>query len=850
MRGFIFLTSIFFFITAAYGQSHGLQFSSHEVVPEKRTSLNLTPNEPFCLNNSGEISFQLNFRPDLEIYFGYIMRVVTSNKENIDLVYNQRLRNFNFVIGEAFSGVFEIDSAKLFGEWNDFSVRFNHKSKEVSFYLNNKFISKGKANFDKQPCYKVFFGTNNYESFQTVDIPPMNIRDIRIKEDGKEIAYYPLLESEGNISSDIKGKRSAAVKNPVWIKPRHQNWQQVHTFDTRGSASVAFDQQKEMLYFISTDTLYHLSLKNMQPGFVKLSKNRDTLPPGNQSVFDPFKNRLYNFYIDEQKVSTYNPESRSWDHNFSHEPLTVYWQANKFLSSVDSALYIFGGYGQLQYKNTVQRYHFPDNKWEIIQATGDSFMPRYLAGLGANSRSDTAFIIGGYGSSTGDQTINPKYNYDLMAFSVKDHSFHRIYHLKEPARPFCFANSLVIDEATNSFYGLTYPNDRFNSVLQLMRGSLSAPTYEFMGDSIPYSFYDVKSFADLYYSPAAKKLVAVTMYTAKNDITSIKVFTIDFPPNQLTNKPSPTANGKEIIYLLVGAVLLAATALTYFLIGKKRKSREVIPSTSLPQPEQPAVIPAPMLPEPEPQESLTENRLASSIFLFGQFEVFDKEGVDITNRFTPLIRELLLLILVYTFRDGRGISSEQLFDILWSDKSAKDAKNNYSVNIVKLKHILEKVGDCHFTKESGKWKLEVVNDSIKIDYQHYSALTAGKSSGNKVYIQELLSVVGRGAFLPTVHYEWLDDIKSTVSSQVIDILLKFLPTADPVKEAEFIARVANCVFFFDQLNEEALLYKCRALIVLGRHGIAKEAYMKFSKEYNENYGHPYQRSFADITQQP
>src|SRR5215210_3990302 len=114
------LLSILFFINAGFAQSHGLQFSSHEVVQEKRTSLNLTPTEAFCLRNTAEISFDLTFRPNLEIYFGYIIRVVTSNNQNIDVVYNQRQRNFNFVIGEAFSGLFNIDSAQLYGNWSRF----------------------------------------------------------------------------------------------------------------------------------------------------------------------------------------------------------------------------------------------------------------------------------------------------------------------------------------------------------------------------------------------------------------------------------------------------------------------------------------------------------------------------------------------------------------------------------------------------------------------------------------------------------------------------------------------------------------------------------------------------------
>jgi hypothetical protein len=850
MCGNIVLTlfSLLLLINTASGQSHGLQFLSHEVVQEKRTSLDLTPDQPLCLENDGEISFDMNFRPGHEIYFGYIVRIISSGNQNIDIVYNQRLEKFNFIIGEAFSGVFEIDSARLYGAWNSFAIRFNEKTSEAAFYLNNKFICKGKAKFSSSTCYRVCFGANHYEGFHTVDIPPMNVKDIRIKSSGKLQLHFPLQETEGNEAQDLVRKQLASVKNPTWIKPRHQNWQPLHSFQTVGAASVAFDSNQELLYIVADDSLYQLSVRDAGLTGIALSKKRDTLPPGNQSVFDERTNSLYNFYIDQQIVSRYDPATRSWDINFTPSLLTVYWHANKFLSAFDSSLYIIGGYGQLTYKNTVQRYHFPTRSWQTLQPKGEPFMPRYLAGLGVNVREDTAFIIGGYGSATGDQTINPKHNYDLMAFSLKDRAFHKIYRLKEPSTPLCFANNLIIDGASNEFYALTYPNDRFNSVLQLIKGSLKSPVYTLVGDSIPYSFYDIKSFADLYYAPVSKKLLAVTLYTEKNNITSVKVYTIDFPPNELLETPAAEdKTGKSWIYAAALTVLIAALA--SFLWYRKRTGDARNPNAKAQEAAKQELATSPVaLPVEITEPVFTKDQRSSAIFLFGQFEVFDKEGLEITNRFTPLIRELFLLIVIYTFKEGKGISSEQLYDLLWSDKPVKDARNNFSVNIVKLKHILEKVGDCQITKESGRWKIEILDNSMSIDFQKYVILTSAKPVINKPFILELLSVIGRGGFLPTVHYTWLDDIKSEIASRVIDLLLNFLQLPEEAREPELVVRVANCIFFFDQLNEEALVYKCRSLIVLGRHGIAKEAYLKFAKEYAENYGHPFERSFADITQ--
>lgn len=849
MGRFLLLVCFLFITGNTFCQSHGLRFSSHEVVPEKRTALNLTPQDPLCLKQAAEISFDLTFIPHLEIYFGYIVRLVTDNHQNIDIVYNQKLQRFNFVIGETVSGEFAIDSLQLYGQWNQFRITLDPKTKEAGCYLNNRFIAKGKANISFATCYRIFFGANDFTGFQITDIPPMNVRDIQITAGNAPLAYYRLSESSGNQSMDEVKNNRAVVRNPVWIKPRHQNWVPVAAIETQGTASVAFDKNTERLFIVSTDSLYEYSFKSGQLTGIRLAAGRDTLPPGNQSVFNAAGNALYNFNIDQREVSTFLPKANKWDINFTPGPLTIYWQANKFLSPVDSALYIIGGYGQLQYRNEVQRYHFPTREWEPVDVKGDFFMPRYLAALGTNSRGDTAFIMGGFGSKTGDQTINPKYTYDLMAWCVKTGSFKSIYHLKEPASQFCFSNSLVIDSATRDFYALIYPIDRFNSSLQLMKGSLQSPEYQLMGDTIPYAFHDIESFADLYYCPASKKLVAVTLFTNKQYISSVKVYTIDFPPNKLQVASAPVAAASRdwIWFLLAGGVVAAGVLVV---MGRKKRAGQLALKEEALRPVASDKIAGTAATAPQnntPGIPPAGAKDIAAVYLFGQLEIFDKEGNDITKLFTPLLKELFLLILIYTWKDGKGITSEKLYETLWSDKPVKDARNNFSVNVVKLKGILEKVGECHIGKESGKWKLDILHDAIKIDYQRYTELLADTTAITKAYIQELVHIVGRGPFLSAVHYNWLDDIKSDVSGKTIDILLKYTSTADLLAEAEFIIRVANCIFFFDQLNEEALAYKCKCLVLLGRHGMAKDAYLKFAKEYRENYGHDFEKPFAEIT---
>ena len=853
MRGLtcaILLLFIPFLNYSVSAQSYGLRFCSHEVEQEKRTSLNLSPSEALCFKNDAEISFDLVFAQRMEIYFGYVFRMITSDGQNIDLIYNQKFRNFNFIIGEAVSGTFTIDSAKLYNDWNHFSVRLNTGAHEVQVFVNGRFEGKSSAHIQPGVCLKLSFGTNSFEDFQTEDIPPMSIKDIRVLE-GNELKYYwPLSETTGTECYDSVQHRVAKVTNPLWLKPQHQNWALAGALQVDGSPSVAFDAAKDELYVIAEDSLYILSLDKGQITGRRYGDGKELLPAGNQAIINPSDGKLFNFFIDEKRVRSWDTLTQRWEGGFIPGPMTEFWQAGKFFSKADTALYIIGGYGQLTYKNLVQRYDLREKKWEVLKPGGDYLTPRYLFSVGVNAAGDTAFILGGYGSTTGNQMANPKYLYDLVAYSIKSRSFKVLYHLREPDRPFCFGNSLILDPDGDHYYTLIYSNDKFNSALQLINGSLRSPGYQLMGDAIPYSFYDIKSFADLYYSPLSKQLVAVTLYTNKENRTDVKIYTIAFPPNAIAAMaPVPVRSFRVWFWIL----LIPAACVVVLSMYRRRKKAPaealavpiaaVAPAASVSsvrsapmQPSVPDPVPPPV-PEPAPPDD------RSMIFFFGQFEAYSSGAQELTKQFTPLLKEMFLLIVIYTLRSGKGISSEKLYSILWKDKSNKDAQNNRSVNMVKLKGILDKLGTCGIVKEADKWVFHYAVDQIRIDLADFLALLH-ITQPNKQEIHQLLAIVHRGAFLADTAYPWLDDIQSEMSDKALDVL-----SAAAVRfsnDAEFLLEIAGGIFLFDPVNEEALKVKCKSLGLLGRHSMAKATFEKFAKEYYLMYGEEFQQTFHEV----
>jgi DNA-binding SARP family transcriptional activator len=835
-----FVILVSFLNYAGHSQSYGLQFASHEVVQEKRTGLNLSPAEPWCLREDAELSFDLLFAPRMETYFGYVFRIVTVDHQNIDLIYNQRLSTFNFIIGETVAGTFRIDSPRLYAQWSQVALHYAKKERQLQFFINHRLIGKSKAPFKGDPCFRIDFGTSSIEEFQTADIPPMSIRNIRLTENHRLRYYWPLSEASGEECRDSIENKPARVTNPIWIRSRHQNWELVNAFQVNGFPSVAFDPGKELLYLISADSLYSFSPAHPLLSGVRIAGPEQALPPGHQAIVNPADGQLYDGYIDQKTIRTWVAAENRWDRQYQEGPLTEFWHANKFLSPVDSSIYLIGGYGQLRYKNLIQRYSFTQKKWGVVQTKGDFLPPRYLGALGTNAAGDTAFLMGGYGSNTGDQMVNPKYYYDLLAYSVKDRRFKIRYHLKEPEKQFCFANSLIIDDTAQAYYALVFPNDRFNSTLQLIKGSLTSPDYQALGDTIPYSFYDVRSYADLYYSPTGKKLIAVTFYTNKENKTDVRIYTIAFPPNPVIAAVAVVPGSKPYwVYVLVFIVL---GVLVWKLLRRPKKAK---PAAVAAVPLQPApLVPAPVSPTPVAPLPVTPSVPTANIFFFGQFEVVDKSGNDLTKLFTPLLKELFLLIALYSLRSGKGISSEKLYSTLWRDKSSKDAQNNRSVNMVKLKAILDKLGTCAIVKEADKWVFQYHADEINIDLAKFMHLLQAPHLPDKAHVRQVLQIIHRGAFLTDTSYDWLDDIQSEISGKVLDALSEALTPYST--DSELLLEIAGGIFMFDPINEEALRVKCRSLSSLGRHSMAKAAFEKFTREYHQMYGEEFQQSFQEV----
>lgn len=822
----------------AFSQTYGLGFYSHEVSKDLRTELDLSPENYYSFENEFELSFNFNLRPNEQMYFGYLFRIISENDINLDLIFNYNDNSSNYytlIHGQKLIFKLNTDFGKLCNEWSELRLKVNLKNGQITFITPDSVLIADGIEFGEKAKIKILFGANDFGHFKTTDVPAMNIRDIKLWEKGKIIHYWPLDEQEGNFADDKLGKQAGIIRQPIWIRPEHCNWKNIYQTELEGNSQVTFDSENEEIILIGTNQIIRYSIKGKNAVVFTPQNLNANLLPGCQAFYSTQSHLLYSFNIDQPSISSFNFEKLIWTHNTQPGNVeTIFWHYNKFNRASDSSLYVFGGYGQHKYKNLVQQYKLQTEELKILETSGDNFNPRYLGALG--EMNDTIYILGGFGSTSGEQIYNPHNYYDLMAFSLKDHKFIKKYEYDSPLEDMAFANSMIIDPINKSYYVLAFPNFKYEGYLQLIKGSISSPDYKVMGGQIPYLFSDIKSFADLYYCRQSKNLVAVTILSDQGK-SKINIYSLAFPPNQqVDNSTLKKFQGTDVSLFII-LIMIGGSIIVFFIYRSKIKKKRNI------------------LPDNEITVNVAETRIPDfkgsvkpcSIQFFGEFQVFNESGKDITRKFTPLLKELFLLIWLNSVKNDIGISNEKLIEILWFDFSESSAHNNKAVNIAKLRAILSEIGNCELSQKTGYWKIDYNNKNLCNDYLEFLKIIKFQKELSEQQILNLLMITQKGAFLSDLNYDWLDEFKSAVSNEIINHLVNYATRLNIGQHPDFIIQLTDSIFYFDSVNEEAMVMKCKALISLGRHSFAHDTYNKFAREYKTLYGSDFEKSFTFIS---
>ena len=826
--------------------NYGLAFASHEVTKDNRTRLDLNPEKPYSINKDFTIGSDLAFQRLTNAY-GYILRVIANDSVNIDLMStpeHEEFRDLTLVINNKPTSLqFDFSDVELRAlQWTTISISFSFQLNQISLSWNGKTKSQDYP-LRGLKTFRFYYGVNNFGKFSTTDAPPVVIRDIVLSEDGKLLRKWPLQNHGIDEVYDSVENATATVKNPIWLIDRHTRWTHRKSFVTGRFPSAAFNSDSARIYVTDENTLYSYDLISEALETKKIKTGRPVYTDANQLLYITDRHLLVNYDILANKFQAFDFNTMSWSNTDStyHEP--NYWHSNKFYNALDSTLYHFGGYGHFTYHNTFSRYDDVNKKWESVKTSG-TIPPRYLAASGLRKSTNQILIFGGYGSLSGKQELSPQSFYDLYSFDLKTHRVEKIREFDAPqgSEDIAFSNSLIVNEADHCFYVLSFPKNKYEGYIKLRQYSLDNQDSKVFADSIPFHFHDEDSFCDLFFSEATKELIAVTVHQEKQ-FYKAEIHTINYPPMQLENvlQPGKGNNLSTTAYAMIALLLTAGGIALYVYIKRSKKSEgatsvasEKIPTASHPEFASGMIV----------QE---EHKLTSSILLFGGFQVFDKAGTDISAKFTMTLKELFALIVLHSVKFEKGISPTIIQECLWPDKDEVSARNNRNVNIKKIRTLLEEIGGITIENNNSYLKL-TMEDHVFCDYQ-----TVCRLLDNKLHMQTehdkistIIRNVKRGSLLPNLQTAWLDNFKSDISNQIIDTLLEYAQKLDGGKDDKLLLEIADAVFAYDTINQEALVIKCSVLNKKGKYSLAKTWYDHFAKEYKNLYSENYPRTFEEV----
>lgn len=836
-------------------QNYGLAFASHEVSKDHRTGLDLNPETPYSFHKDFTVSFDLSLQRLTNAY-GYILRVIANDSLNIDLMStpeHEDFRDLTLVINNMPTDLqFDFTELALKPFQNTtISLTFSFKRNEITLSWNGK-TKRHPFIMTDLDQFRFYFGVNDFGKFSTTDAPPVVIRNIVLTENNTPIRKWLLKNHNRTIVYDSIENEVAAVKNPIWLIDRHTRWTHRKSFITGRFPSAAFHSDSAILYMTDERTLYRYDLSREK--FVQQNvKGTPVHSDANQLLFVPEKGMLLNYDVLTNKMLSFDFANMTWPNNDTTYYEPNYWHNNKFYNATEDALYTFGGYGHFTYQNTFYKYDETQQKWTAVETNG-AVPPRYLAASGLRPATHQVLIFGGYGSMSGKQELSPQSFNDLYTFDLKTHRVEKVrqYAAPQKSEDIAFSNSLVINEDEHCFYVLSFPKNKYEGQVKLRQYSLDSDDSKILADSIPFHFHDEDSFCDLFYAAATQELVAITAHKEGKQY-QVDIHTISYPPLraedvlQPEHKESRAIANISTILIILG--IAGAITLYYY---AKRKRAIAIKQETIPVPSDAAVTEtrheSDATVTPIPATIPEEHKLTSAVVLFGGFQVFDKAGNDISAKFTMTLKELFALILLHSVKYENGISAAVIQEYMWPDKDEVSARNNRNVNMKKLRTLLDEIGGITVENNNAYLKL-TMDDSVYCDYQVvYKLLNHDHHTAEEKEhtINTIIRNVKRGSLLPNIQTTWLDNFKSDISNQIIDTLIEHAQKLDSRKDDKLLLEIADAVFIYDTINQEALVIKCSVLNKKGKYSLAKTWYDHFAKEYKNLYAENYPRTFDEV----
>lgn len=812
--------------------AYGLKFYSTDRPIDQRTSYKVFDREHPDFKGYMDVEFDMALYPGAEI--GSVVRIKTGDNSKIfNLFFDIRGNDVLFRLNQEGSSVLismpvnKIEMTK--DHWFRVKIAFALKRHEITLRVYNKEMTCRGILLPDKLIPEIVFGKSDY----IIDVPSVAIRQLKVS--GEKTYTFSLNEAKGSEVHATDGKVYGRVQNPIWLINEAYHWHKDTSFASGQNAGNCFRPKTNEIYYFNRDTLYTYQTLTGEKN-IRVYTNPCPVPLFLASGFiDESQNKLYVYEVYHEVPKT-GPTIASLDLNTltwkveSHEQMDM--QLHHHASIFDERQgrnIIFGGFGNMHYSSKFYTLNTADKKWrELDSFSGDLICPRYFSTMGYLKDKHLLYIFGGMGNESGDQVVGRHYLNDLYRIDLNNRRIKKMWEIPVgdvntvPARGMVMLND-------SCFYILRYPESVSHSFLKLYRFSVKDGSYSILADSIPILSDKITTNAHLYYNERQSRLL-VTVQESKNDISStLTIYSLMFPP--VTYEEFSGLNDSYNQSLLPYILAITAVIIITIIIGwSTRRHRK------LHQKKEESFVISKVK---EVEEPMMEMALSNSIYLFGDFSVFDRKKRNITYMFSPRIKQTFCLIMEYSQREG--ISSQLLSDLIWSGKSKDKVKNSRSVTINHLRKILSELDGIELIYEKGCFKL-LFNQNVYCDYLFCMKIISEKTV--KEYQKEFLDIISRGKFLQFFDDPMFDRFKHEVESQLESIIMKECEAAFTSREYQTVLCLTQAEFNIDPLNERALSFHLKTLSILKRENAAVTSYQRFISEYKQTTGEDYPHSFS------
>lgn len=868
------LFSTFFSLKSEVDNISGIVFRGNDYDVDSRTSLRI-PGHGQLLWNGNHLKLEF----DLKIsrhgdHFGYICSIGAGDGEVVSLFLTNPKSGSPYLCTVDDGGRLRPvrtngDTVDIY-DWNRISFDFRSSGDSILISENGQVMFAKRREQGTVPL-TIIFGKGYFSGKSCIDVAPMEIRDISLSLGDGDIYEFPLdrTDTADSIVYDKNDRLPARLENHEWIIDRHSRWKHVRSISHSQKAYPVAASGSPVLYLVTGDRIIKVDLVKQRVADIRykgdnLDMNRLS---GNFIVIgSPREEQLVYYSINETDsskadISRFNPETGSWIPAVKPEKLSSYINHSRYLADNDSVVVQMFGYGYHSYKNGFNRINLTDGMVETDRSVLKDVAPRYLSAIG---RVDDHHVViyGGIGNMYGDQEFGTKMFDDLYMLDTDNDSLVTLLKNNGDIENGIAVDNMLYDAEENKVTGLFFTPFKATTSLTLKELDVKTGNMRILSDSIPYQFSDINSSAMLIHLSKTDMLYAVTVSRdADGQGYTTDIYTLQLPllpfsagmDRALINEK----DGVSRIWIAVAAVLLV-TGL--FLIRRTKAYRrrrasgaETLVCDTPVSGTETAVICE--MADTEDDCAETEAQpdavLSPGVSLLGGFKVVNRTGDNITGSFTPILRQILILVILYTEKNGEGISNSSLKDCLWYDKSDESFLNNRSVNMRKLRVLLPEIGDFRLGVSHGNWSLEA-EDGKLVDY--FAVMSIVRSIHEKGCVMDsgrvrrLLEYASRGPLLPECQYEWLDSFKGEYSDMMIQILHRVLDSDCVMEDQELTLGIVNCILQFDSIDEDAVRTKCRILMNANRVGSAAKTFDRFVKEYSTLMNEPFGLNFNEFVE--